>query len=232
MPRVWVWLVRTDVPAPVLDRLTAFLDDEERTRAQTMSSELDRQRYIVAHGAVRAIVARQLGAPVPEIRWARGPHGKPELTGVWTGMHANLSHSGELCMVAACASRPVGVDIQRLEPRLDTTRMAARYFTPREAGAVAAARATGDHVDLFARLWARKEAVIKAGGGRLVPGLRVDVQPVDAPIVVGEPDSAAPDRYRVTDVAAPAGFRAAVALRGPEGYRVIQRQWRWRYLPD
>ncbi len=213
---VRVWLVPDQRSEAVLADLSGVLDAEERLRADAYLSADDRRRFVVAHGAARHIVSRCVGAPAEELRWERGPHGKPELAGRWAGVRANLSHSAELSVVAVTAARGVGVDVQRLLPHLDTAAMADRYFPPEEADLVRAAADARSRADLFARLWCRKEALVKAHGGRLTPGLRIPVHDLGA--VAG---------HRIADLPAPHGYRAAVALVGTGGYRVAWRRWSW-----
>ena len=223
---VQVWLVPDHRSGPALAALFAVLDPAERRRAEAYRSADDRRRFVVAHGAVRHIVAGRLGAPADLIRWERGPHGKPELAGDWTGAQVNLSHSDEVSMVAVTAVRRVGVDVQRVLPRIDAAAMASRYFPPEEAGFVRAARHADGRADRFARLWARKEALVKAHGGRLTQGLRIPVRDADAP-VPDHPDDAWARGYRIADVPAPHGFRAAVALSGPGAFLVARHRWTW-----
>ncbi|MFI0897404.1 4'-phosphopantetheinyl transferase family protein [Streptomyces sp. NPDC020983] len=224
MTAVQVWLVADRRSEALVTELLGVLDDDERRRADAYRSADDRRRFVLAHGALRHLVARSLGAPPGEIRWARGPHGKPEPAGRWRGVHVNLSHSGELAMVALCPDRPVGVDVQQVLPRLDAPAMARRYFPPQEAAAVCACPDPYLRATRFARLWARKEALTKAHGGRLVEGLRVAVPSGGPP-----PDIPAPDAwaraYRVRDVPAPAGYRAAVALSGSTDFAVSRHDW-------
>ena len=111
--------------------------------------------------------------------------------------------------VAISTGRPVGVDIQHLVPGLDAVALSARFFPPDEAAYVAAGRDASARADRFTHLWARKEAVVKAAGGRLWPNLRIAVRGRDV-VSCAEP----PGPHRVADVPAPAGFRAAVALAG------------------
>ncbi|NUS15709.1 MAG: 4'-phosphopantetheinyl transferase superfamily protein, partial [Streptomyces sp.] len=191
---VQVWLVPDQRSDRLVAELLADLDPDEQRRAAAYRSDDDRRRFVLAHGALRHIVAGQLGAPAREIRWARGPHGKPELAGPWCGAQANLSHSGEVAMVALTAYRPVGVDVQRVLPRLDAVAMARRYFPPREADFVASSPDAAARAARFARLWARKEALTKAHGGRLVQGLRVAVT---AGVAGGDAEDAWARGYRV-----------------------------------
>ncbi|NUR58754.1 MAG: 4'-phosphopantetheinyl transferase superfamily protein [Catenulispora sp.] len=207
---VRAWLVDDQVSQSCVAELFGVLDAGERRRADRRDTADGRRRFVVAHGAVRRIVGEHLGAPPGELVWRIGPDGKPELDGPWTGVRVNLSHSGGLCLIALCDTREVGVDVQRHVPGVDVVAMARRYFPADEAASVAAA---DDPVDAFARLWARKEAVSKAAGGRLMPVLRVPVE------------SVASD-YRVVDLSVSAGFRAAVALAGAEPFTVEMAEWR------
>ena len=203
-----VWLAGTDVPDPVLEEFRALLDPAERQRCDAILRSADARRFVVAHGVLRRVVADRLGTG--EFRWVYGPNGKPGLAG--GELQVNLSHSGDLVMVALSASRPVGVDLQQVLPGLDVAAMAARFYPASEASLV-----TGP--DRFALLWTRKEALVKAAGGRLTAGLAV---PVAGPVPVLA-DHGGP--YRIIDIEAPPGFRAAVALAGADPFTVRVREY-------
>ncbi len=198
-----MWLVRSPLPGAALARLAGLLDARERARAGALDA-VRRQRFVAAHGAARALVGRWTGVTPEAVRWRYGPHGKPDVDGV----RVSLSHSGELAAVALSAVREVGVDVQRHTPGLDTRAMAARYFPAGEACLVTGAAS-------FATLWARKEACVKATGGRLTQGLTLPV--ADGPVVAGA--------YHVVDVPVPDGFAGAVALAGTEPVRVTTTWW-------
>jgi 4'-phosphopantetheinyl transferase len=206
---VRVWIVPVDVPPDTAARCRDVLDDGERARAAAFVSPRDRQRFTVAHGALRILAGRELKTRPAALTWAPGRYGKPELAPPWSGLHTSLSHSSEMIAAAISTGRPVGADIQYLVPGLDTVGLSARFFPPDEAGYVAAGRDASARADRFAHLWARKEAVVKAAGGRLWPNLKIAVRGRD---VVSCAEPASP--HRVADVPAPASFRAAVALTG------------------
>ncbi|PWW52680.1 4'-phosphopantetheinyl transferase family protein [Actinokineospora spheciospongiae] len=217
MTSVHVWLV-PDLPDAVLDRLEGVLDPEERRRAAALDPPR-RREFVAAHGAARAVVGRRLGLAPAEVRWRIGAHGKPEVPGV----SVSLSRSAGVAMVALTRDRPLGVDLQRLL-HTDAVRTAERFFAAEEAHRVRAA-AAAERPALLTRLLTRKEACVKAAGGRLFPGLRRAVLDRD---MVGEADGG---RYRVRDLTAPAGFAAAVAVGGTAPYRVRAHRWHERETP-
>lgn len=197
-----------------------MLDDAERARAAAYADPRDRQRFTVAHGALRVLAGRELGTRPAALAWIPGRHGKPGLAPPWSGLHTSLSHSADMVVVAISTGRPVGIDIQHLVPGLDPVPLSARFFPAGEAGWVAAGDGAGERADRFARLWARKEAVVKAAGGRLWPNLKIAVHGCDV-VSCAEPAG----RYRVMDLPAPPGFRAAVALAGPAPFALSATFW-------
>jgi 4'-phosphopantetheinyl transferase len=212
---VRVWIIPVGLGPEATASCRSVLDDGERARAAALVSPRDEQRFVIGHGALRILAARELGTGPAGLAWAPGAHGKPELAPPWSGVHTSLSHSAELIAAAFSASRPVGIDIQYLVPGLQAVALSARFFPPPEAAYVAAGRDAGIRADRFARLWARKEAVVKAAGGRLWPNLRLGVQHRD---VISCAESGG--QYRVADVAAPPAYRAAVALAGAAPFTV------------
>ena len=215
-----VWIVPVDLPPEVVARCQDVLDDSERARAAAFLHRRDRKRYTVAHGALRILAARELRVTPSALRWDHGPHGKPELADPWSGLSVSLSHSADLVAVAISVGRAVGVDIQHLVPRLDVVAMSARFYPPAESAYIAAGRDASARTDRFTRLWSRKEAVVKAAGGRLWPNLRVTVLGRGV-VRCADP----PGAHRVADVPAPAGFRAAVALAGAAPFAVQAMAW-------
>lgn len=210
---VRVWLVREQEYRP---GLAAVLDAGERSRAAAYREEATRRRFVVSHAALRTIAGAALGVDAAALRWTVGEHGKPELA----GLHVNLSHSGGLAMVAVSATRRIGVDIQQIVPGLDVLAMAERYYPADEASHVGSGAGSGER---FATLWSRKEALVKAAGGRLTQALPVPVLGRD---VVGYYGAAGRvGRYRLADVSAPDGFRAAVALAGEDEAEIEYGVW-------
>ncbi|MCZ7428888.1 4'-phosphopantetheinyl transferase superfamily protein [Micromonospora sp. WMMA1949] len=215
---VRVWIVAAAVPADELARYRAVLDADERRRAARLGAETLRDRFTVAHGALRLLAGQATGASPAALAWRPGRYGKPALTGPWAGLHTSLSYSGDLVAVALSEDRPVGVDIQHVAPGGDPVAASVRLFHPQEARHVAAGAGHADRALRFTRLWARKEAAVKAAGGPLWPNLGMPVHRGDTVECVRP---AGP--HRLADLPAPAGVALAVALAGTGPYTVERR---------
>ncbi len=204
---VEAWYVDTTVPVLGGDTL---LGAAERARSRRFAVAADASRYVHAHVAARAILARRAGLAPADVRWEVGPHGKP---GPVVGQRWNLSRSGGHALVALAAD-DVGVDVQVRDPRVDVARVAARYLAP-------AARTVGA-ADDWRRL-ARLEACAKAVGGRLLDVLGLDVA---APGLVRADDGAwRGQEWWVSDVPAPDGAVAACATPGARPHVCRVRTW-------
>jgi len=222
---VEVWLIDCRTAYPAVDSLLALLGPQEHRRAEACLSPQDRREYVIAHAAVHCIVGERIGIAAAQVTWRIGPHGKPHLSGYARSVEVNLSHSGDLCMVAVSASRSVGVDIQRLATGTTPVALARRYFPADEARLVLEAEDAMAQSELFARLWTRKEAFVKAVGSRLTTGLAVSMQG-PAPLTA-HPRATGLGPVRVDDLEAPPGYRAAIALTGAEPFSVVPRTWEW-----
>jgi 4'-phosphopantetheinyl transferase len=166
--------------------------------------------------AAQEILGRELG--VPADAWRRSPHGKPELVGF--PAQVNLSHDGDFTLVAVIENRPVGVDVQRSVPAAQAVRLAARFYPADEARYVASATTPAEQADRYTILWTRKEACVKAAGGRLLPGLRLPVRGNDNVVVRDGRRT-----YRVRNISMPTGYHAAVAVSGSAPYHLESHDW-------
>ncbi|KQW16171.1 4'-phosphopantetheinyl transferase superfamily protein [Streptomyces sp. Root369] len=217
VPGVQVWTVPLDRPPATVAALSRILSEREAERGDRCRFENDRRRFIVAHGALRLILAGCLDVPPEELRLERGRHGKPRLAGS-SELRFSLSHSGELALVAVTRHREVGVDVDRLRPGLPVEPFAERFFPAADARFVAAATGPTERAERFLRLWTRKEAVVKAAGARLAQGLGLkvltDAESESDADVVRDPSGQIPGAWSVRDLPVPDGCLAALAVAG------------------
>ncbi|WP_329521032.1 4'-phosphopantetheinyl transferase family protein [Spirillospora sp. NBC_01491] len=222
-----VWTVPLELPPPTVSRLRGTLSEEEVERLRRSRSDAERRRFIVAHGALRRILGGYLGEPPEDLRWTRGPHGKPRLAGTDSHLRFNLSHAGELGLVAVTTRGEVGVDVDLPRSGMPVRSFAARYFPEAEADMVAGAGPSQARA-AFLRLWTRKEAVVKAAGGRVVQGLRLPVATsgsgaASGAIVVRDPTGTIAGTWSVQDLPMPGEYAAAVAVEGRRAPMVTVR---------
>lgn len=106
-----VWHARLDSGEwPDSDGLPAA----ERGRAAGLLSEKMRRRWVAARWALRGVLGRYLEREPVEIELRFGSRGKPMLGEPDPPLHFNLSHSGELALIAVAGKREVGVDVQAI----------------------------------------------------------------------------------------------------------------------
>jgi 4'-phosphopantetheinyl transferase len=215
-----VWLIPLPDSEEHASRLSQIISRPEADRAARFVFERHRARYIVAHAALRDILAPYTGQDSAALAFGVEPKGKPFLAD-HPRVRFNLSHSRNFAMVAVALDREVGVDIERIRPERSTGGIAARFFASAE---VQALDATPDHdrVAAFFACWSRKEAYIKARG----EGLGI---PLDSFVVsLGREAKlcAAEDRGRwsMRALEAPAGYAAALVVEGSAS-RVTQFDW-------
>ena len=213
--RIRVWVIGTDTAPETAEAYQDLLDDHESAHAADFLHDRDRHRYLVAHGARRVILGRQLNQEPRSLAFTLDANGKPELTS--GGPHISLAHDGALALLAVAGRREVGVDVRQLAEGLDPVDMSERYFLPFEARYVAGGHDLAEQTDRYARLWTRKEAAAKVAGGVGWANTKAAVLQRDLVACV---DPAGPHRHRVAPVEVPPGYRAAVALFGEAPFRV------------
>jgi phosphopantetheinyl transferase len=140
----------------------------ESLRKPPAAGELHVWRVEVAgddpRGAARRALAEILAGYIDLAETVPDQHGKPRLTVEPERLSFNLSHAGELALVAiAPGGAEVGIDVERLKPRRDLRRLAARWLPADDAAAVAAAP-EADLEPVFYAAWTRYEARVKCLG--------------------------------------------------------------------
>jgi 4'-phosphopantetheinyl transferase len=212
-----VWRLELDRPPDEIERLGSLLSAGERSRAARFRFPRDRDRHVVAHGALRIVVGRYLRLHPSAIAFRVGPHGKPALTEDPPNLHFNLSHSGDLALIALSGEAPVGVDVEHTRRDPDLEALARRFFSPAEQQALAALP-PGERVKGFYQCWTRKEAVIKATG----EGLSRPLDSFDVSLGSARPrllrldgDPTAADFWSLAELQPGRDYLGAVATRKP-----------------
>lgn len=222
---VHVWRVPLDDEARAASS-RSLLSDEERARAARFVREVHRRRFVVAHGALRIILAGYVGIEPASLTFVAGEHGKPALrSDHLTGRPAvefNLSHSDDLALIAVAHARPVGVDLERWSEGVEHLELAERFFSPGERDALRALAHRPDLVEEgFFAAWTRKEAYLKATGHGITRGLHhfdVALAPGDPPRLLEDRlDGRASARWSMIALEPAPRYSAALVVASPLG---------------
>ena len=215
-------------PDPRSEREAAtWLHRPETERMRRFRVERPRRDFALCRAALRANLCGLLDCTNDRLSFGLREHGKPFalVEGRAAPLGFNVSHSAPHGLIAfAPRERPrrrIGVDAEVWRPDRDFDGIGRTVFGPEERAALEAARGE-DKIRLFYRLWALKEALIKAlGTGFSLHPSRFEVPPN----MIHEADSeefrfphAPADRWRVACLPA-VGFAAAIAWEVDAGGR-------------
>jgi 4'-phosphopantetheinyl transferase len=163
--RVDIWRKPLTSDRDDLASLLGCLSPDEQQRAQRLKFEQHRRRFIVARASLRQILALYVDRRPSTLRFKYSEQGKPFLASstIERVPQFSVSHSDDLAVYAISARSLVGIDIERLRPRLNRERLAQRFFSPAEYRFLTALPADQQNVSFHA-LWTIKEAWLKATG--------------------------------------------------------------------
>ena len=134
-----------------------------------------------------------------------GENGKPYIDGF---DFFSISHTGKIWAVLFCENE-CGLDIQ-LAKKCDAVSIAGRFYHPDDAAAVTSAYSEDPQngSDEFFRIWARREALVKAAGGSVADS--------GIPSVLGDSVTYGGASYSIRDIQLPGmpEVFAAVCIKG------------------
>lgn len=159
---VHVWRAALDVAPEEVAELARSLSVDERVRAARFHFEAHRRRFSVARGLLREFLAGYADTPAEALLFEYSAFGKPTLAG-HPALQFNLSHSGELALVAVALDTPVGVDVELMRSSVEYLGLASRFFAASEVLALQTLPEAQRRAGFYA-CWTRKEAFIKAVG--------------------------------------------------------------------
>lgn len=218
---IHVWQARLDLPYESVARLERALTVAERGRIGALRSEVDRRRATTSRGLQRYILAGYAGGSAPDLRFGRGPGGKPEIESDSGDrpLHFNASHSGELLLVAVARAPCLGVDVERIRAVPRAERVGRRAFTESERRRIRDLPHE-QRTESFITCWTRKEACVKALGEGVWSAFdrfEVTVDPRRAAeIVAVDGDRQAATEWSLYDLRPASGYVGALAVKGTD----------------
>ena len=160
---IHAWGFSLDGGLSFVEQCCSWLSEDERGRAARFIRQYDQLRFILAHGGLRAVLARYTGLDPSALTFQLGSTGKPALLDGRAPQHPlrfNLSHSHGRMLVAVAGEQDVGVDLEYIREKVEVAKLAERFYAPAERDRVRSLSGP-DQAQWFYRYWVAKEAVLK-----------------------------------------------------------------------
>lgn len=143
---------------------------DELERAARFRFDRHRRQYLVGRERLRQILAGYTGVTAPEIVFAYGEYGKPQLAFPAVDVQFNLSNTHEMALVGVSRLEKIGVDLEYRDRHIwDVENLARSVFTEQEIGELDG-YAADERLVPFLSGWTRKEAYLKGiGKGLALP---------------------------------------------------------------
>jgi 4'-phosphopantetheinyl transferase len=202
----------------------ALLDRREREQLSRLSRADDRARYVAAHALLRQLVAQWwrvdpgVVAVTATCRRCAGAHGRPVVSPPPGGqaLHVSIAHAGDRVVVACTDVGPIGVDVEE-NAGASFAGFADVALAPCEQQWLARL-SPDEQLPGRARMWVRKEAVLKATADGLSSDPRdlIVSAPRKRPRLVAWPDGhIEASKVHLTDLELGEGYSACAAVLGP-----------------
>jgi 4'-phosphopantetheinyl transferase len=239
---VHLWRVDLAVVAQPEQRWQQILSADERTRAARFHFPKDRKYFTATRALLRIILGSYVGCNPTELSFRYSVKEKPSLnrnldrtlnrtsdrvphpasSHSESQVEFNVSHSGDVALLAFSRGRTLGVDVEQLREIFDQAAIARRFFSEQEQTQLAELPPSEQHLGFF-RCWTRKEAYIKAQGA----GLSLPLDRFDVSLKTGErnallstrPDETEAAQWSLQEVPAGEGYVGALCVRG-HGWRL------------
>lgn len=138
-----------------------LLNADERSRADRFYFSKHKRRFTTARATLRIILARYLNTAPERLEFSYNNQGKPSVINSQK-LQFNISHTGDLAIVAIGKIYPLGVDIEHYSAR-PYEGIAKSLFSEQELREFKKAPLSLKPA-LFFHIWSQKEAFIKATG--------------------------------------------------------------------
>lgn len=158
------------------DSASSFLAADELARAQRFHFPRHQRRFTIARAMLRVVLGHYLQQNARELTFTYNQHGKPQVINA-CNLQFNLSHSGELALLAIGQQFPLGIDLEFFSAR-PYEGIAKHSFSSKESACFSTLPGYLKVLAFF-HVWAQKEALIKACG----LGLAYPIQQFDVPVL-------------------------------------------------
>ncbi len=233
---VHIWRVGLARPEVDIRWHRQFLSPIEVERADRYYFARDRNRFTIARGVLRQLLGAYLHLAPRVIDFVYGAQGKPDVVASQNPfrLRFNLSHSGELALVALSLNLELGIDLEQIKADFAGLEIATRFFSPEECAKLKALP-PDVRVDAFFNCWTRKEAYIKARGeGLSIPldSFEVAFAPGEEPALLQvKTGNDRPSQWRFHALHLGRRYKAALAVEGND-HELRLLEWNPNHTTD
>lgn len=158
-------------------RALQCLPSEDVEKQRRFHFREDSLACVLSRLIIRQVVRTCCQSPWHTIEIERSERGKPYLSIPNAQLKFNVSHQGDLVVLASSEKEDIGVDVMRIDEDRSTTAQAhiarmANLFSDGELQLMRCAATEREKWMAFYRIWCLKESVLKADGTGLVNDLR------------------------------------------------------------
>ena len=230
---VHLWRIELDQSDGLVSRMRQMITADEIEWANRLRFYRDQRRYILAHAALRQIIAGYVHVCPQQILFRSSAYGKPYLAGSQADqLYFNLSHSGEIALLGVACRPQIGVDVETIRPIDDLMSLARNCFSTNEYEQLDALP-DSQKLAVFFTIWTRKEAFIKAIGEGLSYPLdlfEVSTHPDEQGRIVHIAGSIQEAQTWTLQAVRPAhGYTGAIAIRETS---LSTNYWDWAWEKD
>ena len=190
-----------------------LLSDDEKVRASRLKNPGKACQQIISRGILRLLLGNYTGINPKELAFKNSPFGKPFLSNpVDSEICFNLTHSGNLLLFAIGKGKHIGIDVEKIEGKIDFKGISSLVFSSEERFSLSRSL---DPIHDFYRLWTAKEAILKGTGfGFSYPSnqFSVVISKGNAALLKGSKEFAAGLSCSLSSFSPVIGYSAAVAV--------------------
>jgi phosphopantetheinyl transferase len=159
------WVPVPDISVTKLyERYSSILSDTEQQRFLTQRLPKGQLQFLLTRIVLRHLFSiYHADYPPAYWRFGKSETGRPQIDRSQSKLEFNLTHTGNILLIAVASSGSPGIDAERLGRFIDVSAIASRYFSCGEAQQILDA-APEIQNELFLRSWTLKESAVKATG--------------------------------------------------------------------
>jgi 4'-phosphopantetheinyl transferase len=182
--RIHIWSARYNDLDCHFRILSEVVSSEEQKTASAFRKPGESRNYLLRHGLVRTILAHYTRKTPEKLSFTKGKNGKPELDPLGAGaeLSFNLSHTSEMVLIGVTKKRRIGVDIVKMDPSYQFQDTAEYLMAPAEKAFLIRIEPALRY-QVFFRMWAIKEAILKVTGSTLARMVITDLSQIMEDVV-------------------------------------------------